>query len=63
MPRRTGTVATLAPLLACALVVSSCATMKQTVEDNPKAVLMGDAIDFEFPRSAVKTRKWYRFWA
>jgi surface antigen len=39
MPRRTGTAATLAPLLACALVVSSCATMKQTVEDNPKAVL------------------------
>jgi surface antigen len=30
---------TLAPLLALALLVSSCATMVQTVEDNPKAVL------------------------
>jgi protein-tyrosine phosphatase len=31
-------------------------------EDNPKAVLAGEAIDFEFPRSAVRKRKWYRFW-
>jgi surface antigen len=32
-------VAPLAPLVAVALVVSSCATMTQTVENNPKAVL------------------------
>ena len=29
----------LAPLIAVALVASSCATMTQTVENNPKAVL------------------------
>ncbi len=39
MRHRTGTAAKLAPVVACALVVCSCATMKQTVQDNPKAVL------------------------
>jgi surface antigen len=36
MPRRT---VVLAPLIALALLASSCATMTQTVEENPKAVL------------------------
>ncbi len=39
MRRRTGTAAKLAPVVACALVLCSCATMRQTVQDNPKAVL------------------------
>jgi surface antigen len=29
----------LAVLVACTLLVSSCATMKETIQDNPKAVL------------------------
>jgi surface antigen len=37
MSRRTAV--RLLPLLACALALSSCATVVQTVEDNPKAVL------------------------
>jgi surface antigen len=37
MPRRTAT--RLAPLIGFLLLLSSCATMKQTYEDNPKAVL------------------------
>ena len=37
MARRT--VTTLAPLVIFALVLSSCAAMTHTVEDNPKAVL------------------------
>jgi surface antigen len=37
MGRRTA--ATFAPLVMCALVLSSCASMMQTVENNPKAVL------------------------
>ena len=30
--------------------------------DNPKAVLTGEPIDFEFPPRVVRTRKWYQFW-
>ena len=30
--------------------------------ENPKAVLAGDAVDFELPASRVKGRKWYQFW-
>ena len=37
MRRRTAT--TLAPLMALALLASSCAQMQQTYDDNPKAVL------------------------
>jgi len=37
MPRRT--TASLAPLMAAALVLSSCASTMQAVENNPKAVL------------------------
>ena len=37
MPPRTA--ARLAPLIAVVLLLSSCSTMVQTVEDNPKAVL------------------------
>jgi protein-tyrosine phosphatase len=37
-------------------------SIRPLFEDNPRAVLTGDAIDFEFPRGAVKSRKWYRFW-
>jgi len=37
MPRRAAI--SLAPLVAVALMVSSCATMKETYENNPKAVL------------------------
>lgn len=29
--------------------------------DNPRAVVLGEAIDFEFPPSAPKARKWYQF--
>lgn len=36
---RARTVADLAPLVVAMLLVSSCATMQQTYEDNPKAVL------------------------
>jgi protein-tyrosine phosphatase len=31
--------------------------------ENPKAVLEGDAVEFEFPATSVKRRKWYQFWA
>jgi protein-tyrosine phosphatase len=31
-------------------------------EDNPRAVLTGEAIDFEFRPAPIKTRKWYQFW-
>ena len=30
--------------------------------ENPRAVLTGDAVDFEFPATGVKRRKWYQFW-
>ena len=31
--------------------------------ENPRAVLEGDAVEFEFPADQVKRRKWYQFWA
>jgi protein-tyrosine phosphatase len=31
-------------------------------EENPRAVLAGEAVDFEFPAGAVTRRKWYQFW-
>jgi protein-tyrosine phosphatase len=30
--------------------------------ENPKAVVAGDAVDFELPARAGKRRKWYQFW-
>ena len=30
--------------------------------ENPRAVLAGDSIDFEWPRESVRRRKWYQFW-
>ena len=30
--------------------------------ENPRAVLAGDAVDFELPATGVKRRKWYQFW-
>jgi hypothetical protein len=30
--------------------------------ENPRAVLAGNAVDFELPVSRVKRRKWYQFW-
>ena len=31
--------------------------------DNPAAVVAGGTIDFEFPASAPKARRWYQFWS
>jgi protein-tyrosine phosphatase len=31
-------------------------------EENPRAVLAGEAVEFEFPATAVTRRKWYQFW-
>ncbi len=30
--------------------------------DNPRAVLTGDAVDYEYQGRSPKARKWYRFW-
>ena len=30
--------------------------------DNPRAVVMGNAVDFELPPTGAKRRKWYQFW-
>ena len=38
------------------------ALVRPMFEDNPRAVLTGDRIDFEFNPATVKRRKWYQFW-
>ena len=30
--------------------------------ENPEAVVMGNAVDFELPTTGAKRRKWYQFW-
>jgi len=30
--------------------------------ENPRAVVAGDAVEFDLPQNAARPRKWYRFW-
>jgi protein-tyrosine phosphatase len=38
-------------------------TIRPLFVDNPRAVLEGDAIDFQLPVKQFRRRKWYQFWA